>query len=51
MSIDPYLDPASGVLRNNLGISDLRRLRTVEAGLTLTALADLGTQVIAALTG
>jgi len=46
MSIDPYLDPASGVLRNRFGISDPQRLRMVEAGLTLAALADLGTRTL-----
>lgn len=46
MSIDPYVDPVSGVLRNRLGISDLQRLRVVEAGLTLAALADLGTRTL-----
>lgn len=46
MSNDPYVDPASGVLRNRLGISDLQRLRVVEAGLTLAALADLGTRTL-----
>jgi len=30
VSIDPYLDPASGVLRNRFGISDPQRLRMVE---------------------
>ncbi|MDI1463903.1 Fic family protein [Catellatospora sp. KI3] len=46
MTIDPYLDPDSGVLRNRLGISDHARLREVEAGLTLAALADLGTRTL-----
>lgn len=46
MSIDPYVDPASGVLRNRLGISDPQRLRVAEAGLTLAALADLGTRTL-----
>ncbi|MBN1170577.1 MAG: Fic family protein [Micromonosporaceae bacterium] len=39
---DPYLDPASGVLRNRLGITDPQRLRQAEAGLSFAALADLG---------
>ncbi|WP_347591183.1 Fic family protein [Acrocarpospora sp. B8E8] len=34
------------MLRNKLGISDLRRLRAAEAGLTLAALADLGTRTL-----
>ena len=46
MTIDPYLDPASGVLRNRLGIVDPHRLQRVEAGLTLAALADLGTRTL-----
>ncbi len=46
MTLDPYLDPDSGVLRNRLGIVDQQRLRAVEAGLTLAALADLGTRVL-----
>lgn len=46
MNIDPYVDPTSGVLRNRLGISDPQRLRVAEAGLTLAALADLGTRTL-----
>jgi cell filamentation protein len=46
MTVDPYLDLESGVLRNRLGISDPARLREVEAGLTLAALADLGTRTL-----
>jgi cell filamentation protein len=42
--IDPYLDPATAVLRNRLGISDPELLRRAEADLTLAALADLGTR-------
>ncbi len=34
------------MLRNRLGIVDLRQLREVEAGLTLAALADLGTRIL-----
>jgi cell filamentation protein, protein adenylyltransferase len=41
VSIDPYVDPASGVLRNQLGISDAQRLGVVEADLTMAALAEL----------
>lgn len=47
MTLDPYVDPESGVLRNRLGITDPERLREVEAGLTAAALADLGTRVLA----
>ena len=46
MTVDPYLDPGSGVLRNRLGIVDQRQLREVEADLTLAALADLGTRIL-----
>lgn len=42
MSDDPYLDAASGVLRNRLGITDPEQLGRVEAGLSAAALADLG---------
>lgn len=46
MSVDPYIDPDSGVLNNRLGIADPQRLHEVEAGLTLVALADLGTRIL-----
>lgn len=46
MTEDSYLDPASGVLRNRLGIPDPERLREVEAGLTYAALADLGIRAL-----
>jgi cell filamentation protein len=46
VTVDPYTDPDSGVLRNRLGISDPERLREVEAGVTLVALADLGTRTL-----
>jgi cell filamentation protein len=46
VTVDPYLDPSSGVLRNRLGISDPERLREAEAALTFAALADLGTRVL-----
>jgi cell filamentation protein len=42
VTVDPYLDAASGVLRNRLGITDPQRLRRVEAGLSAAALAELG---------
>jgi cell filamentation protein len=38
---DPYADPASGVLRNRLGITDHERLREIEGGLTTVVLARL----------
>ncbi|MEV4410485.1 Fic family protein [Catellatospora sp. NPDC049609] len=46
MSHDPYTDPASGVLRNRLGISDPDLLGRAEAGLSFAALADLGTRTL-----
>jgi cell filamentation protein len=46
MSVDRYSDPASGVLRNRFGITDVDRLRVVEADLTAAALADLGTRML-----
>jgi cell filamentation protein len=38
---DPYLDPASGVLRNLLGITDADELSQAEAALTASRLVDL----------
>jgi fido (protein-threonine AMPylation protein) len=38
---DPYLDPASGVLRNLLGITDARELSQADAALTASRLVDL----------
>jgi cell filamentation protein len=38
---DPYLDPASGVLRNRLGITDPKELAQVEAALSASRLVDL----------
>lgn len=46
MTLDPYVDPDSGVLRNRFGIADPTRLGEVEVGLTLAALADLGTRML-----
>lgn len=46
MTADPYADPRTGVLRNRLGITDAARLREAEAGLTIVALADLGTRIL-----
>lgn len=46
MTIDPYLDPATGVLVNRLGIADPEHLQRVEADLTTAALADLGTRLL-----
>lgn len=46
MTVDPYLDPGSGVLRNRLGISDPERLHEADAALTFAALADLGTRTL-----
>lgn len=41
MSWDPYLDLASGVLRNRLGITDRAELASVEAELTGSRIVDL----------
>ena len=38
---DPYLDPASGILRNLLGITDAGELAQVEAALSASRLIDL----------
>jgi len=38
---DPYLDPASGVLRNLLGITDAAELGRAEAALSASRLIDL----------
>jgi cell filamentation protein len=46
VTIDPYVDPDTGVLRNRLGIVDRERLHNVEADLTLVALADLGIRIL-----
>ena len=46
MSIDPYVDPATGLLRNRLGIDKPQLLREAEAGLTLAAIQDLGTRLL-----
>jgi cell filamentation protein len=46
VTVDPYLDPQTGVLRNNLGIGDPQQLREAEAGLTLAAIQDLGTRFL-----
>ncbi len=46
MTWDPYLDLASGVLRNLLGITDGPELRQVEASLTASRLYDLAREPI-----
>jgi cell filamentation protein len=46
VNADPYRDPATGVLRNHLGIRDPERLQTIEADLTFAAIADLGTRIL-----
>jgi cell filamentation protein len=38
---DPYLDPASGILRNRLGITDAEELARVEAALSASRIVDL----------
>jgi hypothetical protein len=35
VTIDPYTDPTTGLLRNLLGITDADRLCEAEAGLSL----------------
>jgi cell filamentation protein len=41
---DPYLDPASGVLYNLLGITDAAELARAEAALSASRLIDLEQQ-------
>jgi cell filamentation protein len=38
---DPYLDPASGVLRNRMGITDASELAQAEAALSASRIVDL----------
>jgi cell filamentation protein len=38
---DPYLDPATGVLRNLLSITDADELSPADAALTASRLVDL----------
>ncbi|MCP2323693.1 cell filamentation protein [Hamadaea flava] len=47
MTVDPYIDPESGVLRNRLGIVQESLLQEAEAGLSIAALADLGIRPLA----
>lgn len=46
VTVDPYVDPDSGLLRNLPGITDAARLRQAEADLSLAALLDLSTRVL-----
>jgi cell filamentation protein len=41
---DPYVDPATGLLRNHLGISDPDRLKEIEAAVSAAALNALGAE-------
>ncbi|MGI8647165.1 MAG: cell filamentation protein Fic [Acidimicrobiales bacterium] len=41
MTIDPYTDPATGVLHNKLGLTDADNLSQAETGLSLKAIALL----------
>jgi cell filamentation protein len=41
MTWDPYLDLQSGVLRNRLGVTDIKQLRQVEAELTASRIYDV----------
>lgn len=43
---DPYVDPATGVLRNRLGIVDSALLSEAEAALSAAALADLAVRTL-----
>ncbi|MFC6013773.1 Fic/DOC family protein [Nocardia lasii] len=42
MTVDPYIDPESGLLRNHFGITDADTLHQVESDLSQAALVDLG---------
>ena len=44
MTVDPYIDAETGVLRNRLGIVEPATLRQAEADLSQAAIADLGTR-------
>jgi cell filamentation protein len=46
VTIDPYLDPAAGVLRNRLDISDEATLRVVEADITAAIMLRLSEQAL-----
>lgn len=46
MTVDPYLDPQTGLLRNRLGITEAGRLREAEAGLSLAAIQDLNLRIL-----
>jgi cell filamentation protein len=46
VTIDPYLDPAAGVLRNRLDISDGATLRVVEADITAAIMLRLSEQTL-----
>ncbi len=44
--IDPYLDPATGVLRNSLGITNADELAKAEANITTVAIAALAEEPV-----
>jgi len=46
VSVDPYTDPETGILRNRLGISDPHLLQQVEADLSFAALMDLDVRAL-----
>lgn len=48
MTVDPYIDPASGALRNRLGIDNSERLREVEAGVSFSALKGPSLRIVTA---
>lgn len=41
---DPYVDPATGILRNNLAITDPDRLKVVEADISAAAINVLSVE-------
>ncbi len=43
---DPHIDPATGLLRNGLGISHADLLAEAEAALTVVAIADLSVRLL-----
>ncbi|WP_424534229.1 Fic family protein [Sphaerisporangium viridialbum] len=45
-TVDPYLDPASGVLRNKLGITDPEQLRQAEADVALIRNLEINLGII-----
>lgn len=46
MDVDPYIDPATGLLLNRLGITNADQLRRAEANLSQAALSELGLRIV-----